>query len=256
MPYLYTLAEETSRTGLPLVRPLFLEFPNAASDHHPLDLDVSSSGEFLLGSNLLIAPSPWPEQLDDYMAELPSADWYDYWTGRKIQASVDVANPAQPTSASMGEVVTVKLHPQFASLPVFVRGGAILPIAPLVQSTNEKPQGALTLRIYRGAQNDSCTGSIYLDDGKTFAYRNGTFLRVQFTCSTDTDGLHLRVSVHEGSYQAWWKEIHAEFHGWGSEKAEIHINGKAVNRTDITSSTDAIGVTFADDGKGEDLRLR
>jgi alpha-glucosidase len=256
MPYLYTLAEETSRTGLPIVRPLFLEFPNAAPDHHPLDVDISSSGEFLLGSNLLIAPSPWSEQLDDYLAELPSAEWYDYWTGKKIQASANIADPAQPANASMGKVVTVKLHPEFSSLPVFVRGGAILPIAPLVQSTNERPQGPLTLRIYRGAQNDRCEGSIYLDDGKTFAYRSGSFLRVNFTCSTDADGLHLHVSAHEGSYQAWWKDIHAEFHGWGNEKAEIHINGKAMNRTAMSSLTNGISVTFVDDGKGADLQLR
>jgi alpha-glucosidase len=54
MPYLYTIAEETSRTGLPIMRPLFLEFPNATTDGHPIDLDAGN--EFLLGPSLLIAP--------------------------------------------------------------------------------------------------------------------------------------------------------------------------------------------------------
>jgi len=46
MPYLYTLAEEASRDGLPILRPLFLEFPDAASDGHPIDIDVNASSEF------------------------------------------------------------------------------------------------------------------------------------------------------------------------------------------------------------------
>ena len=81
MPYLYTLAEEATRTGLPVLRPLFLEFPDAAPDRHPIDIDVNASGEFLLGRDLLIAAPPFPDELDRYQVEFPSPDWYDYWTG-------------------------------------------------------------------------------------------------------------------------------------------------------------------------------
>ncbi len=84
MPYLYTVAEETSQTGLPMVRPLFLEFPDAIPDRHPIDVDPEASGEFLLGPDLLIAPPHYPDELDAYTVEFPSADWYDYWTGQKI----------------------------------------------------------------------------------------------------------------------------------------------------------------------------
>ena len=87
MPYLYTLAEEASRTGLPMIRPLFLEYPNAAPDRHPIDIDNQASGEFLLGRDLLIAPAPFPDQADSYSIEFPSADWYDYWTGEKSRKS-------------------------------------------------------------------------------------------------------------------------------------------------------------------------
>jgi len=84
MPYLYTLAEEASRDGLPILRPLFLEFPDAASDGHPIDIDVNASSEFLLGADLLIAPQPYPDELDTYEIEFPSPDWYNYWTGEKL----------------------------------------------------------------------------------------------------------------------------------------------------------------------------
>src|SRR5664279_1375580 len=85
MPYIYTLAEEASRTGLPIERPLFLEFPDAASDHHPLDIDNQAAGEFLLGPDLLVAAPPFPDKLDNYVVEFPSPAWYDYWTGKLVQ---------------------------------------------------------------------------------------------------------------------------------------------------------------------------
>src|SRR5665811_427650 len=55
LPYLYTTAEETSRDGMPILRPLFLEFPHATADSHPMDADAP--GEFLFGPSLLIAAS-------------------------------------------------------------------------------------------------------------------------------------------------------------------------------------------------------
>ena len=82
MPYLYTLAEEASRTGLPMVRPLFLEFPHAATDGHPIDTDAP--GEFLLGSDILVAAPPFPDEVEPYQAEFPTALWYDYWTGERV----------------------------------------------------------------------------------------------------------------------------------------------------------------------------
>src|SRR5208282_5507990 len=85
MPYLYTTAEEMSRTGLPIMRPLFMEFPNDAINGQPLDL--SDTGSFLLGPDLMIAESPVPDELDDYTVALPSVDWYDYWTGARVAGS-------------------------------------------------------------------------------------------------------------------------------------------------------------------------
>jgi alpha-glucosidase len=84
MPYLYQLADQSSRTGLPMVRPLFLEFPDAMPDRHPIDVDPGAAAEFMLGPDLLIAPSPYPEEPDAYTVEFPSHDWYDYWTGAKV----------------------------------------------------------------------------------------------------------------------------------------------------------------------------
>jgi alpha-glucosidase len=254
MPYLYTLAEEASRTGLPIVRPLFLEFPNAAPDRHPIDTDLGAASEFLLGPDLLIAPSPYPEELDAYTVELPSADWYDYWTGEKIPGPAPQVPAVSDPNAVPGQAVplSVRVSPQLASLPVYVRAGSIMPIAPLVQSTNETPQGPLTLRVYAA---DSCSGELYQDDGKTYAYQHGDYLRMKFSCQKTADGLILKISPHEGTYPAWWKTIHAEIYGWSPTEGNILVNAKAV-QLPIDKQSQSIGFTIVDDGRGVEIELK
>jgi alpha-glucosidase len=244
MPYLYTLAEEASRTGLPLVRPLFLEFPDAAPDHHPLDVDIPAAAEFLLGPDLLIAPPPYPDEIQDYPVTLPTQDWYDFWTGAKV--------PQPSTSA---QPFTVSAHPGLATLPVFVRGGSILPIEPLVQSTNQMPRGPLTLRIYAGdpGENAACGGSLYLDDGKTMAYRQGAFLRMSFTCSESDGALHIHIGQHQGTYPAWWKQIRAEVYGWNASSAVLEGNLQPIR---LDRSAQSIAFTLDDTGKGIDVDLK
>ncbi len=73
-----------------------------------------------------------------------------------------------------------KIHPALDTLPVYVRGGSILPMQPLIQSTDETPNGPLELRVYPG---QPCAGSLYLDDGHTLGYQHGEFLRQTFTLS-------------------------------------------------------------------------
>src|ERR1700723_3338452 len=162
IPYLYTLAEEASRTGLPMMRPLFLEFPDAAPDKHPIDIDVSAAGEFLLGRDLLIAAPAFPGELDRYQVEFPSEDWYNYWTGEKVPQPAKTGAPTGPTETAANQVrLKSTIQPALDTLPVFARGGSILPIAPLVESTGETPQGPLTLRVYTG---EDCEGTLYQDD--------------------------------------------------------------------------------------------
>jgi alpha-glucosidase len=254
MPYLYTLAEEASRTGLPMVRPLFLEFPDALFDHHPIDTDLGAGSEFLLGPDLLIAPPPYAEELDAYSVELPSADWYDYWTGAKIPKPASQAPVVlDPTGVPVQlPPLSVRVSPELASLPVYVRAGSILPIAPLVQSTNETPQGPLTLRVYAG---DACSGELYQDDGKTYAYQHGNYLRMSFRCQKTAEGLHLKISPHEGTYPAWWKEIRAEIYGWSPTEGKILVNAKAVSLR-IDRQAQSIGFTIADDGNGVEIEVK
>jgi alpha-glucosidase len=100
-------------------------------------------------------------------------------------------------------------------LPVYVREGSILPIAPLTQSTDETPVGALTLRVYVG---QNCHGDFYQDNGKSFAFRSGQFFRRHFSCEVKPDGsLTIHLGAREGSFVPWWKEVRVEAFGWASQ---------------------------------------
>jgi alpha-glucosidase len=241
LPYIYTTVEELSRTGVPVVRPLFLEFPNATKDLHPLDLDAGN--EFLFGPDLLIAPPPFPEQSDSYELKLPPGVWYDYWTGAKIQTAA--ARKDEPFGIAV-------IQPKLDVLPVYVREGAILPLQPLVQSTDETPQGPLALRVYPGKD---CRGSLYMDDGKTLAYTRGQFLRIEYSCAITPDGLTLRIGEHQGSFHPWWNRIHLEVYGWDSATGTVTVNGSADPAASVDTHKHMLTVELDDEIHGTELDI-
>jgi alpha-glucosidase len=249
MPYLYTAAEEMSRTGMPIVRPLFLEFPDATKDRHPMDLDVSN--EFLFGGNLLVAPAIYPEKPDAYPVELPLVDWYNYWTGEKVDGGTwSDGAPALNDPGFIGRKIMIK--PQLDVLPVFIRAGSILPMQPLVQSTSEIPKGPLTLRIYPGKE---CKGAIYMDDGHSFAYKHGEFLRMEFSCQETQSGIAVHVGSHQGSYVPWWKDLQVEVYGSPASPVRASIDGSGKVTPSFDAQRHVITVDVPDNGKGADLQM-
>ncbi len=200
-----------------------------------------------------MAAPPYPDKLDNYTVEFPSLKWYDYWTGEAVPKPMAAAPRDENAPASAIDLLplTTSIRPEVASLPVFVRAGAVLPIAPLMQSTNEQPQGPLTLRVYAG---EGCAGHLYLDDGKTYAYKSGASLRMDFRCEVSADGLRLHLGAHEGSYPAWWKQIRIEIFGWSPRKRTARLNGRATDAA-MDSSPNKVALTIADDGRGEVLEL-
>jgi alpha-glucosidase len=237
LPYIYTTAEDNVRTGLPIVRPLFMEFPEATADRHPMDLDRAAANEFMLGANLLIAPPPQLEQTEPYEVQFPTSGWYDYWTGKLLQTAA--------TKVSSSTVT-----PRLDELPIYVRPGTILPYAPLVQSTQEIPQGPLTLRVYPGPE---CHGSLYADDGHTFAYKSGEFLKMKFTCEmTLSGGLTLHVGAHEGTFRPWWSQLQVEVFGMTLIAPNVEWRNQRVDSKLIGPALTAV---LPDDGKGFDVRI-
>jgi alpha-glucosidase len=183
LPYLYAVAEESARTGDPVMRPTFYDYPAMQK------ASCDQSMAFTVGEDLLVAASPHPEQSRAYDICLPEKGWYDYWTGARVADD------------------KLRETPELDRLPVFVRPGSIIPKQPLVQSTTEVPNGPLKLDVYPGGD---CRGEIYLDDGVSI---EGRSLRQQVTCTATPKGIALHFGAREGSYRPWWKSIAVTVHG-------------------------------------------
>jgi alpha-glucosidase len=254
LPYFYELADEASRTGLPLMRPVFLEFPEIFERTYPGFENLDT--EFLLGPSLLIAPPPFGEMVNDYAVAYPPGQWFDFWTGEKM--------PPQPHAPSIAEVVKAapgttfagprRIHPGLETLPVYVREGSIIPMQPVVQYTDEIPAGPLELRVYPGTH---CAGSIYLDDGHTFDYQQGKYLRQSLTCESDANSLRLKFHAREGSYAPWWKLMEIVIYDWPAAHAQAKFSSSTYPlKTTYDEKQHALHVMLSDVAGEAELTVR
>ena len=78
---------------------------------------------------------------------------------------------------------------------------------------------------------------------------------MSFSCQKTAEGLLLKISPHEGTYPAWWKEIHAEIYGWSPAEGKILVNAKAVS-SPIDQRVQSIGFMIVDDGKGAEIEIK
>jgi alpha-glucosidase (family GH31 glycosyl hydrolase) len=170
LPYTYTLAWQAHAHGLPLMRPLVLNYPD--------DPRVWSLGhQFLWGDDLLVAPvtregaTAWP-------VYLPAGTWYDFWTGARHEGPGGVTVEAP-----------------LPRLPLLARAGAIVPTGPVVQHTGERPLDELTLLIYPGG---SSRFELYDDDGRSNAYRRGRYTLTPIEQATDAGGVTVRIGEPAG----------------------------------------------------------
>jgi alpha-glucosidase (family GH31 glycosyl hydrolase) len=178
MPYLYTMSRVATETGVPSTRAMVLEFPS-----DPVAQGNTTSGEFMAGDSFLVAPVVSDTTVRDGIY-LPAGTWTDYWTGTVYQGPGTLNGYNAPLD----------------TLPLFVRGGAIVPMWPQMNYTGEKPVSTLTYDIYpRG--NSSFT--LYEDDGITRQYQAGSFAKQQIDVTAPTSGtgtVTVNVGASNGSF--------------------------------------------------------
>lgn len=151
IPYFYSWAHQTYETGLPLMRPLCMEYPD-----DPTVLNLSS--EWLVGDSLLVAPVLQPG--DERSVYLPAGKWYVF-----NKNSVFEGKRSFSVAAGLNEI------------PLYVRAGTVLPLGPVVQHTGELPGGPLEVQIYPGAD---ASFTLVEDDGETTDYQKGIVRRTIF----------------------------------------------------------------------------
>ena len=231
LPYIYTSVEEATRDGIPVMRPMFLEYP----DEEPLVTEGDwANSQYLFGHDLLVAPEPY-EFVQEYRTILPAGNlWYDYWTGKQLQP---------------GEI---KVQPVLDTLHIYVRGGAIIARQPLVQDTAEKPQGPLELRVY---PDRTCQGSLYMDDGVTFDYTKGKYFRVDYSCEGYEDALRITISPQKGTFMPWFTQIQTSIYGVKQQPKLISLNGKPLQQASFDASAQTLTFEFPNSPQGAELRL-
>lgn len=142
IPYLYSEAYRCARLGLPLMRPLILEYQD--------DPAVTSiADEYLLGESLLVAPIL--TERDARPVYLPPGWWVDFWTGEHFEGARWIR-----CDAPLGRI------------PLFIRGDSIIPLGPEVRYVGERPEDPLTFEIHvrsraRFTLFDDAEGEIPMD---------------------------------------------------------------------------------------------
>lgn len=167
LPYLYTLFHEANTTGLPVMRPLILEYPHDRQVYNLCD-------QFLVGRDVLVAPILRPSM--EYRAVyLPEGEWIDLWSGDRLEGGRHIL-----------------VHAPLAHLPIYVKAGAVIPELrgdEWKPSLNEEAQVALV--IHSGQTNKRSTGQWYEDDARTYAYEKQEFNLLEVSSLFEQDKLTL-----------------------------------------------------------------
>jgi Glycosyl hydrolases family 31/Ricin-type beta-trefoil lectin domain/Domain of unknown function (DUF5110)/Carbohydrate binding module (family 35) len=152
VPYTYTMARQANQTGLPIVRPMYLEYPAN-------DAAYGATGEYLYGDDLLVAPITTPNDGNGNGSAsvwVPPGTWTDYFTGATY------TGPA-----------TVTMTAPLSRMPVLVKAGGLVPTrTEYVNSQKESATGGLTVNVAAGADG---AFSLYSDAGEGNGYRSGQF---------------------------------------------------------------------------------
>jgi alpha-glucosidase len=202
LPYIYTLFRESSLNGLPIWRPVFFA--------DPADPDLRTEDHaFLLGADVLVVPVL--TESDPHEPALPSGIWREF----TLVGEDTVATPELPV---------LKL-----------RGGAILPVGRVVQSTTEALLEPLTLIVSLDA-NGRAQGLLYEDDGEGYDYEDGDYLFTTYAAEQMGDQVIVRVQAEEGNRERPGRTVNVtvitdegtfEGSGFETEGVTVELSGES-----------------------------
>jgi alpha-glucosidase len=166
MPYLYTAVRETHETGLPIMRALWLHYPDDP-------MAVARGDEYLWGRDILVAPVV-EKGASNRRLYLPRGTWHDFWTEERADGGREIDRPVD-----------------LATMPLYLRAGAVVPLGPVRQYTDEPSDEPTTLVVYPGTDGRSM---LYDDDGSSFDHRRGEWMRVVMRWEDGARRLSLRLA--------------------------------------------------------------
>jgi alpha-glucosidase (family GH31 glycosyl hydrolase) len=222
MPYAYSLAGE-SVNGMPMIRALFLEYPN------PYTKGKSTQYQFLYGPNFLVAPIYQATQADTLGNDvrngiyLPEGFWIDYFNGDRYEGNVILNHFAAP----------------LWKLPVFVKSGAIIPVT---NPNNNVSEIDREMRIYELYPDGNSSFTEYDDDGISEEYKSGRYATTLIESCVDNKN-NLTVTVHpaQGNFDGFVKEKTTGFRINVTEqpaKLSAKIGSKQVKLNEVKSMSE------------------
>jgi alpha-glucosidase/alpha-D-xyloside xylohydrolase len=198
LPYLYSAVRECTKTGMPIMRPLWLHFPKDPKS-------VSCEDEYLWGQSVLVVPVV-EKGASTRRVYLPPATWYDFWTGERHEGGREMDRPVD-----------------LETLPLYVRAGSILPLGPVKQYVDEKVDAPLMLSIFPGAD---ASFLLYEDDGISFDYRNGEWIGIAVTWNDARRILELKLAPGSKMLSLLPRLIDLQLLG---ERKSTNFDGKPVS---------------------------
>ncbi len=217
LPVYYSLAHENYTTGLPILRRLDIDYPGYA--------ESQDDSQYLLGENILVAP------MTDYSETgtksrsvfLPDGTWINLFTGESFVGP---------------KTITVSCDKN--TMPLFVRGGSILPTVEEVSYIGEKDWSKVALDVYPSTVQEG-TFTFYEDDTETVKYKDGAYRETLLSTGYDQQSKKVTVNIGkaEGTFdgadkfdtRTWTVRLHAPA-GWGSVTG-VTLNGSPVTVTKI-----------------------
>jgi alpha-glucosidase (family GH31 glycosyl hydrolase) len=174
LPYYGCLAWEAHLTGVPMLRPMLLEFPGD-------ERFAATEDQVMIGDRLLLAPV-LSAGARERAVVLPEGAWHDFWSSQSWAGGATVTVPAA-----------------LDRVPLLVRGGAILPMLPITVRTLETP-GFEDLELHLWPPFGGAL-SVREDDGLTRAYQRGDAASTWIEVEQHDDQVNVRVSPAEGTFR-------------------------------------------------------
>jgi len=167
LPYLYSAVHDCAASGMPIMRALWLHYPDDPKA-------VACGDEYLWGKSVLVAPVA-EKGAATRRVYLPAGGWYDFWTQERVEGGREINRPVD-----------------LETIPLYVRAGSILPLGPVKQFTGEKVEQPLSICIYPGSD---ASFLLYEDDGISFNYRKGEWMGIQMDWQDANRTLTLRLAA-------------------------------------------------------------
>jgi len=225
LPYLYSTFYESTQNGLPVMRSLAI---NYTFDQKIYWTEYQNQYQF--GNALMVAPF---ESTKDFgKVYFPEGTWYDLYSGTKEDGKRE-------------KIIQLKND----ALPVYVKGGSIIPMQSLVQTTAEKPTDTLSIHIYNGSVANQFV--YYEDDGKSFEYQKGNFYKRSILF--DPVKHIITFDKVDGTYSSHFKSIQLILHGFeqattlksGNEQIKLHDDQLYYLGTDVHGKAAGCAVKYA-----------